>query len=266
MTAAHSNLAPLRWIVIVAALGVAGCSDADRGSAEASSEAPAPAATGSQIPTGRFAGNVSETMDAAGYTYVQIESNGESIWTAGPETDLAVGDPVSVALGMRIDDFESETLGRSFPVIYFVDSFGTGGLAGQGPAGDPHAGIRTSADEASEIDADSIELPEGGHRVAELWDGRGELVDKPVVVRGQVVKYNGGILDRNWIHLRDGTGQADQGTHDITVTSSDAASVGDVVTVRGRLVADQDFGAGYTYELLVEDASVTIESTRQAGT
>jgi len=71
-----------------------------------------------------------------------------------------------------------------------------------------------------------------------------------------VVRYNGGILDRNWIHLQDGTGKAGDGTNDILVTTTGTAKVGDVITARGTLAVDKDFGAGYTYAVLVENATI----------
>ena len=95
-----------------------------------------------------------------------------------------------------------------------------------------------------------------GRTVAELYDERGALSGKTVALRGQVVKYSAGIMGRNWIHLRDGTGDATAGTHDITVTSSGTTAVGDVVLVQGTVAVDKDFGAGYLYAVIVEDASV----------
>jgi hypothetical protein len=70
------------------------------------------------------------------------------------------------------------------------------------------------------------------------------------------VKYNPKIMGKNWIHLQDGSGDPSKGTHDITVTSQNSVAVGDVVTAKGVLRADKDFGSGYTYALIVEDAKV----------
>jgi len=58
------------------------------------------------------------------------------------------------------------------------------------------------------------------------------------------------------LHLQDGSGDAAEGTHDLTVTSDAVAAVGTVVTVTGTVVIDQDFGAGYVYPVLVENATV----------
>jgi hypothetical protein len=77
-----------------------------------------------------------------------------------------------------------------------------------------------------------------------------------VTVNGTVVKFNGGILGRNWIHLQDGSGKAADGTNDITVTSDTAVKVGDVITATGKVVVDKDFGSGYAYKVLLEDGKI----------
>jgi len=93
--------------------------------------------------------------------------------------------------------------------------------------------------------------------VGDLYKERAELSGKQVTLRGKVAKVNNQIMDRNWVHLRDGTGTAADGTNDITVTTQDNATLGDEVTVVGTLVVDTDFGSGYKYPLLVEKATIT---------
>jgi hypothetical protein len=75
-------------------------------------------------------------------------------------------------------------------------------------------------------------------------------------VRGKVVKYNEGIMGKNWIHLRDGTGSVEKETNDVLVTSSSPAKVGDIITAKGVVHTNKDFGAGYSYKVLVEDATL----------
>lgn len=93
--------------------------------------------------------------------------------------------------------------------------------------------------------------------VAALNQNKAGLAGKTVSAQGKVVKVNNGIMGRNFIHLQDGTGEAAKGTNDLTVTSKQTAAVGDQVTISGVVVLNRDFGAGYTYPLLIEDASIT---------
>ena len=93
--------------------------------------------------------------------------------------------------------------------------------------------------------------------VAEVVAQAAALKDKPVKVSGKVVKFNGDIMGKNWLHLQDGSGSAAAKTNDILVTSAAPAKVGDVVTVTGVVRKDKDFGAGYSYQVLIEDARLT---------
>jgi len=91
--------------------------------------------------------------------------------------------------------------------------------------------------------------------VAALHKEKTALAGKLVRVKGKVVKVNSGIMGRNFLHVQDGTG--DQNSNDLTVTSKQTAAVGDQVTVTGRVVVNRDFGSGYAYPLLVEEASIS---------
>ncbi|GAB4239875.1 MAG: hypothetical protein OHK0028_17860 [Deltaproteobacteria bacterium] len=92
--------------------------------------------------------------------------------------------------------------------------------------------------------------------VSDVYDQSGKLDRKTVAVRGKVVKVSKGIMGKNWVHLRDGSGDAGKGTNNLVVTTQDVPKVGDVVTARGTLYKDKDFGAGYKYAVIVEEATV----------
>ena len=92
--------------------------------------------------------------------------------------------------------------------------------------------------------------------VSEAYEKAAKLDKKAVVVRGKVVKVSKGIMGKNWVHLRDGSGDSGKGTNNLVVTTQDVPKVGDVVTARGTLYKDKDFGAGYKYQVIVEEATV----------
>jgi hypothetical protein len=99
----------------------------------------------------------------------------------------------------------------------------------------------------------------GGLTVAKIFANRKTLAGKTVTVRGKVVKFNGGILGMNWLHIQDGSGVAKDGTNDLTVTSAGGANVGDIATVTGTVVLDKDFGAGYAYTVLIQGATIAVK-------
>ena len=207
------------------------------------------------------AGKVLETMDAAGYTYVQVDTGTEQFWAAAPQFAVKVGDDVVVPEGMPMENYHSNTLDRSFDMVYFVPGVLVGGAASlPGEISQDQllqtSGSRNVVDTAS-VDFSGITAAEGGQTVADIYANKAELAGKPVKVRGKVVKFSPQIMGTNWIHIQDGTGEA--GGNDLTVTSSATASMGDTVVISGVLVADKDFGFGYAYNVIVENAEITVE-------
>ena len=124
---------------------------------------------------------------------------------------------------------------------------------GTTPAGSGAMGAAAPA-----VVVDKVEKARGAdaRTVAEAWAQREQLNGKTVTIRAVVVKYNEGVMGRNWIHLQDGSSDATKGTNDITVTSMDGVAMGATVTITGTVHINKDFGAGYSYAVIVEDAKV----------
>ena len=225
------------------------------------SEQTAPAAPEAAAP-GK-SGKVVETMDAAGYTYVKVDTGSEQFWAAAPQFSVKVDDDVLIPEGMPMPNYHSKTLDRTFDMVYFVPSVMVGGEqamteGGMPPGHPPMDGQNGSPKvEATDVDVTGIEKAEGGQTIAEIFAQKAELTGKQVKVRGKVVKYSPEIMGKNWLHIQDGSGEA--GSNDLTVTTSAAAEMGDTVTIVGQLVTDKDFGYGYQYDLIIEDAEVTVE-------
>lgn len=217
-----------------------------------------------------YSGEVLETMNAGGYTYVYIDTGKEKIWAAGPETQVEQGSVVSFPAGMEMGDFHSDTLDRTFEKILFVAEIrsgradfagGSGGGSGGGAMPPNHPPITGS--DAPDVDLGSIDVPEGGVDIAGVYAKRGDLVGHSVRVRGRVVKFTGNVMGKNWVHIRDGSGG--DGSNDLTVTTTAIVNVGDLIVVEGNLLTDQDFGYGYKYDVLVEDATVKVEEGAPAS-
>jgi hypothetical protein len=212
-----------------------------------------------QIPaapsTAPVSGTVAETMDAGGYTYLRITTDQGEKWAAVPQAKLAVGDKVTILNSTVMKGFSSPTLKRTFDEILFGTLAGTPTPSIVSP--NATASARASAAPASPSAPIAKAAGPNGHTIAEVFAGKTTMKDKPVVVRGRVTKYNAGILNRNWIHIVDGSGSKATGDNDLTVTTTQGeASVGDVIVVRGVLHLDKDFGGGYSYSVIVEDATL----------
>ncbi len=95
--------------------------------------------------------------------------------------------------------------------------------------------------------------------VATVYKDKATLAGKSVSAQGKVVKVNNGIMGRNFVHIQDGSGDAKAGTNDLLVTSKQVVAVGDQVTISGKVVLNRDFGSGYSYPLLIEEASIVVK-------
>jgi hypothetical protein len=230
----------------------------------ASAGSPAPAAAPADPSGGATVnGTVLETMDASNYTYVRVKAGSREIWAAASQFKVAVNDKVVFSLDQPMENFHSQALNRDFPLIYFVSRIAHEGEAAALSMAVAHAPTQEGAAPAKPAAPVTVITPmdpaPGGMTVAAVWKDRSTLVGKKVTVRGKVVKYNGGILGVNWIHLQDGSGKAADGTNDITVTSETDAKVGDIVTVTGVVGVNKDLGSGYQYPVIIEHATLTMK-------
>ena len=202
----------------------------------------------------QLAGPVLEHLIATPYVYLRVKTSKGEVWAAVPEVKIVNGAEVTVFNPMLMTKFESKALKRTFDEVYF-GTLSPADAAASGAGGNPSAGAPMPA---APIDVGKIEKATGAdaRTVSEVWAQKATLAGKPVTIRGMVVKYNEAVMGKNWIHIQDGSGDAKQGTNDITVTSMDGAAKGELVTIRGTVRADKDFGSGYFYAIIVEDAKV----------
>lgn len=196
-------------------------------------------------------GEVLEVQDVAGYTYLRIKGDGAETWAAVPTTAVKKGTQVSIDNGAIMTNFESKSLHRKFSTIIF----GTIGAAGAATA--PASAPRSALPVPDASDAKvSKAVGAGARTVAEVLAKGAELKDKTVLIHGKIVKYTPDVMGKNWIHLRDGSGNAADKTNDIVVTSADRAKTGDIVTARGVVHTDKNLGSGYFFKTLIEEATL----------
>lgn len=199
-------------------------------------------------------GVVAETMNSGGYTYVRLKEGKSSVWVAVPPMKVKVGQRLTLEAGMEMRDFFSKTLKRTFPVLFLSN----GPMSEAAGSANPHQQVAEAhSSKAMPPETDiKIEKAAGGVTVEELYRRNKELDGKQVLVRGKVVRISPKIMGRNWIHLQDGTGDQGKGTHDLTLTMPDIPVIGEVVVIKGAARKDKDFGSGYRYSIIVEDAAI----------
>ena len=190
---------------------------------------------------------VKEVLDANAYTYLLVNEGEKEYWIAVPKTEVKVGKTYTYEGGMEMKKFESKDLKRTFDSVLFVE-----GLI------DPDAPVITEkVIDPKDILPDTelskgITLAKGAISLHDLFSGRDKLEGKTVILTGKVIKFMPEIMNKNWIHLQDGTSY--NGFNDITITSLEKVKVDAIVTLKGTVVLNKDLGSGYKYDILIEDA------------
>lgn len=221
---------------------------------------------------GGHRGKVISTMASGGYTYIEFEENGKTLWAACRQANVSVGDTIEFGRALPMKNFHSRTLKRTWEDILFVSRVTVVNTADGPPPmpGTPaqlpegHVPVGPKAPEKITVEPGSIEKAKNGYTVEECYSKKNSLAGKEVTLRGKVVKFSSKIMGRNWVHIRDGSGKT--GSDDLTVTTNETVQVGDVILVTGKIGYDKNFGAGYLFPVIVEDASVTIEETVKPDT
>ncbi|MFC1524673.1 DNA-binding protein [Thermodesulfobacteriota bacterium] len=278
------------FLGLILALSLAACGDdspkstpvAPQGSSEVS-----PMQTQDPLAGTIIKGKILETLPAGGYSYLHLDMGGEKTWVAIPASNIAVGEEVSLKYSMTMMNFPSKSLDRTFEKLIFASGFadgtqppsshpggaspGWGSASGgndtaAGSFGDalkaegsfPSSGD-TGSNKAvvpfSELKVDKA-AAQNAYTVGEVFSQGESLHEKKVSIKGKVVKVSPNIMGKNWIHLQDGSGDPSTNTHDLVVTSADIPNVGEVITIEGVVASNKDFGAGYQYKVIVEEAAV----------
>lgn len=228
--------------------------------------------------------SITEFKDVTNYTYLNLKDSTGQIWAAIPKTSVETGDEIELANIMVMKDFHSKVLDKTFATILFAvlskESNArrppshvempartmTGMPSGMMPGAMPHGNMPGAGTKAGTGSGKSMAMPpdirvikatgDHAYTIEEIYAGKKALAKSPVKVRAKVVKFLPGIMGKNWIHIQDGTGSAEEMNNDITVTTTETADVGDEIIVQGTLSIDKDLGSGHVFAVLIEDVSV----------
>lgn len=245
-------------IVLLVGMVMVGCKQKEETSNSQTSPIQSPVAASA---VALESGVVQEVLQATEYTYLNVKSGETDVWLAVTKREIEAGQTIGYDLGAGLEqkNFASKDLDRTFETVYLMNSISTGDGAPMGmPSGMMAHGTMGGSTKPvigkQEIAVDPVE---GGITIGQLYGNTATHGGQSVKIRGKVTKVNSGIMDRNWVHIQDGT-DAD-GKYDLTVTTQGMAKVGDVVVVEGKITLDKDFGAGYRYDVIMEDAACKVE-------
>lgn len=188
---------------------------------------------------------VQEVIQVSDYTYLKVKENNNEYWIAAPKADIKEGTVINFNQSMEMKNFESKELKRKFDSILFVDNLDA--KLGVGSMNQP---MKPNVEKENI----KIEKLNDGITIAELYSNPSKYENKIVKIKGKVVKINSGIMNRNWIHIQDGTNYKND--FDLTITTNQMAAKDDIITVTGKIILNKDFGYGYAYKILMEDAQI----------
>ncbi len=192
---------------------------------------------------------VEEVIQTSTYTYLRVKENDVEHWLAISKRVVRKDEILYYKDGLEMINFKSKELNKTFETIYFVQGISNEPIleSEKEIMNSPH-----SKEPITQKEEISISPAENGITIAELFSKKETYSDKRVIIKGQVVKFNSQIMGKNWVHIQDGTN--DENNYDLTITTNDSVNVGDVVTFEGKILLNKDFGAGYSYEVIMEEA------------
>ncbi|NQV14338.1 SH3-like domain-containing protein [bacterium] len=238
---------------VLAILMLFGCDEKERVKASDENQhqgmAPqAPATAGHEV-------KVEEVIQAKSYTYIRVMEGNEEYWIATAKQPFEEGMVLKFDQGMEMQNFDSKELNRTFESIWFVDQMRGAAINPSRASGSVSPYGKEKQVKTQNVEVDKVS---GGVTVEELFSNMISYEGKTVSIRGKVSKFNSSIMGRNWAHIQDGTSAGEN--FDLTVTTSEMVKTGDVVVFKGTIALNKDFGAGYTYELIMEEAVIAEES------
>ncbi len=208
-------------------------------------------------PTENLAANVhqvkaEEVIQSSNYTYLRVSEEGKENWIAISRQEVEAGKTYYFEPSIEMTNFTSKELKRTFPTILFVAKFSSMPIlaaekftVSDQPKGKQPAVVKEGI---------KVTPVAGGITIAELYTKKDSYAGKSIKITGEVVKFSPQIMGKNWLHLQDGT--KSNGDFDLTLTTNEEVKVGDKVTFEGVVALKKDFGAGYFYEVIVEEGKL----------
>ncbi|MEE9429521.1 MAG: hypothetical protein V3V16_00675 [Melioribacteraceae bacterium] len=208
------------------------------------------------LPEGTSKITAKEFINASRFTYILGDVGGKDQWIAVNQMPVEKGDIFYFADAMEMKNFESKTLDRTFESVLFVNTISRKIIDKSKSDAKIVKPKRTVREDAVKEKINITPLA-NGQTIQSIIENKDKLKDKTIRVKGVVTKFNSGIMGKNWLHIQDGTSSGS--AIDITVTSDQEAKIDDTIILEGTVSLDKDFGSGYFYDVIIENAIITVE-------
>ncbi|MBK8348376.1 MAG: SH3-like domain-containing protein [Saprospiraceae bacterium] len=191
-----------------------------------------------------------EVLQTERYTYLNVTEADKAFWIATAKTDAKKGLTYLYRGGLMKTNFESIEFKRTFDTIYLVSNI---------ISATAHPGGNISGDQTHNLSqpaTTSSEMPvvKNAVKLSDLFTNKTKYDGQIITVSGECIKVNNGIMGRNWVHIQDGSKLKGKAI-DLTVTTNMNIEIGSKLALKGKITLNKDFGAGYKYEIIMEEAS-----------
>lgn len=198
---------------------------------------------------------VKEILPATKYVYLNVTEAGEDFWIATRSQDITLGGTYFYKRGLLKTNYESKEHNRVFDKIYLVSS-----LVAENHKNNSNSVAHDFSNKEEFLNqkenipthTEKIIPHKGSLTIAEIVANPTQYEGKTVQLSGKCVKINPNIMERNWIHLQDGS----RDNFDLVITSSTFVPEGKIITIRALVSLNRDFGAGYQYDLILENGTI----------
>ena len=209
-----------------------------------------------------FYGKILEIKSAMGYKYLKIDEKGEKLWIAIADAPVSIGEKIGFDKQTLMENFSSKSLNKTFDKIYFASNVSLTQKANKPQSMKDLLGISTQAKQHTPIDGNTMAkvtmkpfVKKEIYTVEEVYLWRKNLKDQMITVAGEISKISRNIMKRDWVHIGDGTGNQTNKNNDLIFTAVDTVvKVGDKIHAKGKVTIDKDFGYGYFYPVIIENA------------
>lgn len=188
---------------------------------------------------------VQEVFVDGRYRILRVLEGSTERWLIARTLEVAVGDHLDFEDGLVKTNYRSTALNRVFDEVELVSAVVVSTHETTGA--DSH-----SAHVAMEAPEFNSTAAKGALSSAEVLKSAAKLNGQKVRVKGIVTKVNANIMKRHWVHISESS----QGASDLVITTQTLIPVGHSVVVEGVLSVKKDFGAGYVFDVIVENAEV----------
>ncbi|WP_052456577.1 GW dipeptide domain-containing protein [Phaeodactylibacter xiamenensis] len=193
---------------------------------------------------------VNEVLNTDRYTYLNVEEEGEQYWVAVSKQEIIEGETYFFKGGLLKKQFFSQEFNRVFETLYLVSKFWKAPSDSEAVLDEAFAQMNAAAATDLEVRPEDIKPAAGAVSIADLIAQKEKYNNQKIKVTGKCVKVNPMIMNRNWVHLQDGSGEG----LDLTITTTENIPLGAIITLEGTIAMNKDFGAGYQYDIIMEGA------------